>query len=604
MTTHQKSESASVPLRFDDYLRMLPSSWVFEHFLKKNSGGRRILSSSAVQDRSRQFARAEALLKQFAGLTPELRLQCGLAYLMGGSGCAAPHGHAGLSDPLVRSFLVYAAKNDEGKTRYFGFNEFEPLLRNAIAETVAAAGRSKVKPRLASIHEGCCLNDIAIVAALAAQGALVKKRQGGLVRNALVKIGKLTHGGAERENERLADLLVSYCLQAGLLRENEERYHCVPAAVEQWFAAPAARQRADLVAFACSFAGSWRLELLREALGNSDGTWLSLSVFPENDRTAAAGTLRILHWAGLVESGRAGAETLFRAAAGRPADDPRQTAGMNGPGVVVLPDFSAIISPDAHPERLYRFAKLGVFQSLDRVYKGALDRDMLNDSLAHGLDGETAIGWLTEWRAPPNVLATVREWVREFNRLYISDSPLMVAVDEKVAYQVGAYGPLRELLSPLPAHAVFRIKRGCVDKAKEIIAGMGFDSRMPDPERNRLDEHPAPEKVPGGDAWEPVVKAENDAEANNLKLRSKKYGAGLKALDLNETMHIIDYATLTGARIEFEYTGSPLLKKGVYTVTPLSCTRGSEPMLEAAGEGGRKKHFYVRKISAIGVGAS
>ena len=323
------------------------------------------------------------------------------------------------------------------------------------------------------------------------------------------------------------------------------------------------------------------------------------------DRPQASDTLRVLHWTGLVETGTAGPETLFKSAGERPVGVAQHATGPQGTGAMVLPDFSVVISQEARPGLLYRFARLGAFQSLDRVYKAALDRDILNDSLAHGLDGETMVGWLAEWQAPSNVLTTVREWIREFNRLYIAETPLLVAADEKVAYQVGAYEPLRRLLSPIPAHTVFRIKRGCEEEAQQIIAGMGFDCRMPDPDRGRVDEAAGAESGPDENGWEPVVRTEDDASANSVTMRGKKYGAGLKKLDLNETIHIIDYAILTGAELEFEYDGSPLLKKGVYTVTPVSCTKGGEPMLEATtGEGNRKKHFCVRKICAIGVGES
>ena len=218
----QYSEKRNSPLKFNDYLRMLPSSWMFEHFLKKGSSGRRILSSSAVQDRSRHFARAETLSKQFDLLSPEMRLQCSLAYLMGETGCAASCGRPDLSDPLIRSFLVYAARNREGKIRYFGFDEFEPLMRGLFARTIAAAGRAKGEPRsrYCAPSEDYCMNDFAIIMALASQGLLVKKRQGGLVRNALLKIARLTHGGQEdRETDRLAELLVSFGLQKGMLCE-------------------------------------------------------------------------------------------------------------------------------------------------------------------------------------------------------------------------------------------------------------------------------------------------------------------------------------------------------------------------------------------------
>jgi hypothetical protein len=69
-------------------------------------------------------------------------------------------------------------------------------------------------------------------------------------------------------------------------------------------------------------------------------------------------------------------------------------------------------------------------------------------------------------------------------------------------------------------------------------------------------------------------------------------------------MHVIDYAILTGQELMIDYSGSPLLRKGVYKTTPFSRTGGAEPLLEGTLTGGRKKRFHVSKIYRIGVGVS
>ncbi len=108
-------------------------------------------------------------------------------------------------------------------------------------------------------------------------------------------------------------------------------------------------------------------------------------------------------------------------------------------------------------------------------------------------------------------------------------------------------------------------------------------------------------RAPGqADPWQPVVTAAADSPRQTVMLRGKKYGSGLKTFDLNEMLHVIDYALLAGQELTLEYAGSPLLRKGLYTVTPHTRTRGAEPMLEA-GENGRKRQFLIRKISRIGV---
>jgi hypothetical protein len=85
-------------------------------------------------------------------------------------------------------------------------------------------------------------------------------------------------------------------------------------------------------------------------------------------------------------------------------------------------------------------------------------------------------------------------------------------------------------------------------------------------------------------------------------LTQGKYSSRLKALDLTDLMHVIDYALLMGQHLRFEYTGSPYIKKGMYLARPLSYKKGPEPMLEAETAGTKKKKtFLINKIVKIGV---
>ena len=257
-------------------------------------------------------------------------------------------------------------------------------------------------------------------------------------------------------------------------------------------------------------------------------------------------------------------------------------------------------------------------QSLDRVYKGTINREILNNSLSSGLEGPEVLDWLAEWVSPANVIATVREWVREFYRLYLSPGPMLITTDEKVSFQIASFVPLKEYLEPMPSHAVFRIRHGTEDKVREYLGQMGFDHRMPDRDRlsiqkpvaNAGEAAPAASSVPPAvdgltsGTWEPVVDIAAKTDIKPLILRGKKYGAGLKSLDLNEIMHIIDYAIITGTELVLDYAGSPFIKKGEYTVVPRTCNKGADPQLDATLKSGLKKQFHVRKINKIGVGIS
>jgi hypothetical protein len=85
-------------------------------------------------------------------------------------------------------------------------------------------------------------------------------------------------------------------------------------------------------------------------------------------------------------------------------------------------------------------------------------------------------------------------------------------------------------------------------------------------------------------------------------IRGSKYGAAMKTLELSEVVQVIDYAILTSQQLTLAYEGSPYVRKGTYTLTPIVCSKGVEPLLDAELQRtGSRRQFYVKKISAIGV---
>ena len=87
------------------------------------------------------------------------------------------------------------------------------------------------------------------------------------------------------------------------------------------------------------------------------------------------------------------------------------------------------------------------------------------------MTGESILQWLTEWNAPVNVIETVREWLREFYRLYITERDLLVSVKRRLPTDRIYEPPLRSLLELLSADAVYLIKRGNENRVREILRG-------------------------------------------------------------------------------------------------------------------------------------
>jgi hypothetical protein len=598
--TNTTSVAVLKSLSFTEYIQMLPTEWVFDHFLKKGNARRRILSSSAVQEHIRGFSTSEALLRQFSSLSPELRMTCCLAYLMGETGIAGEKDDCDLNDPILQSFLVYAGRKNNGRVRYFGFNEFEPLLRSVMAKELAGHALRKNRPEQHPVPSIHVLNDVVMIVTLAGQGLLQKKKQGGFMRGTVQKIEKLIHEYPGK-SERLATFLVQCGVSSGLLVEIDQGFSCIPSSCDAWLDRHADQRIEECIGTAIRYAGALQIPLLREALQVANGACFPLSLFAVEERKMVGDILGVLSWAGIVECVQDGSDLLF----GIPGDTRLfEENGKYTATVTIMPDFSAVISQNVESVNLYRFGKCGTLHSLDRVYKGVIDRGAICDSLADGLDGEMLVRWLVEWEAPSNVVVTVREWIREFNRLYVTGHAMLVSCDAKVSHQIDSFPLLAGLVEKVPAQVVYRIKKGCEARVKEVLNGMGFDHRMPCTDMLYAQECPAaPAEEPAG-SWEPVITEKNGSEPESIAMRGKKYGAGLKTFDMNETIHVIDYANLTGQELVFDYGGSPLIKKGRYSVAPLACSRGAEPLVEATDGRGRKRKFLVSKIIRIGVGRS
>jgi hypothetical protein len=165
-----------------------------------------------------------------------------------------------------------------------------------------------------------------------------------------------------------------------------------------------------------------------------------------------------------------------------------------------------------------------------------------------------------------------------------------------------AYEPLKNLVTPAQPHAVFTIRRGREEDAKRVLASMGFDHRKPGEsafEKLHAAIEVAPDTVP---AIAPVVSFEPRDAGPVRPVKAGKYGEKLKELDMSDLIHVVDYAVLMGKALTVEYLGSPYIKEGVYTVSPLAVQKSGEPFFEAEAKAGKsKRKFLLKKVHRIGV---
>jgi hypothetical protein len=621
---------------FSDYLDRLPGNAVFERFVKGCSQGRKIVSASTIKDVVARFAGDKSLKDTFSRLSRDTQYLISLAYLFGSRGLPfdaidrqarkparksegpvrdAKGGNAEMpwgADELLSSFLVYAATDDQGNRYYVGFDEFETPLRSLLVRTIIEKIRTPLQKDAHFFSPELCANDVAAVVALASQGKLTKTKTGQLSKVSDQLVNRLLHGAHSSFDgtagfTKPALLGIEYALRKGLIALHEEKYVVCHERMLAWVSRSTHELSSDFTTFAFSSLPLWRKSMVHEMLSGADNPWLSTSAFGAEMKNAVAAAAKSLAYLGLVEFCKNGGDYLFRG--------PRRVpAGRNGASgdrqaqattVMIMPDFSIMLAQETSPEDLYWFSKIGSLDSLDKVYKGRIAKEVLCDSLAAGIPAEKLLGLLGERCCSGNVIETVKEWVREFSRIFMETGAIVVSSEEKVTKQLRSYGPLAQFLTPLPAHCIFKVTQGREETVSALLVEMGFDPRSPlshsseSPGERHGDSGSLVKKEP---KLAPLFDFDQNEEQSGCRLQQGKYSSQMKALEPTELIHVIDFALLMGCNLRIEYNGSPGVRKGMYLVHPLKSQKSPEPLLEA--ETGRtpvKKAFLLERIARIGV---
>lgn len=589
--------SLSGIVRFTDYLKMLPPAWVFEKFVHAGeSSARKILSSSMIDEAAAKFVEEKVLQAHFASLSDTDQVACALIYLCGDYGFRVTE-FSGFENPLILSFLVYAGSNAENEVRLFGFHEFrEPLLSYFVNVIVSRCTHSGAADAV-SVWNYQCVNDITMITALAAQGCLKRRKNGSLVRagsTQLKKVVELYHSVNSEQDDYVTKIMLGYCLKERLLYQSETEYLFNKPAYTLWSTLNCDEKYKSIRTYALNFKGGVWLQLIESILNCN--VYLSTDLFPSYFQDEMFEVLAALVFTSDIAIRRVTGSFVFC------KSSPVNRLQNQAPEVIILPDFSVIIIRESDTNELYFFTQVGSVSSFDKVYKGKVEKTVLCDSLSRGTDGAMIIEWLTKWCAPPNVIETVKEWLREFYRLYITDRHVLISSDEKVTFQINSFEPLRKLIQPVSAHALYIINRGQEQNVRAILSSLGFDYRMSGQDtevtiQGSVENELHTETV----KWIPYTETRPE-EVDIQSMRGTKYGTELKKLDINETVHVIDYAILTGQQLSIDYEGSPYIKEGLYTFKPHNCEKGIDPVVEGEVlKTKSRKRFYIKKIRKIGV---
>ncbi len=598
---------------FEEYLGLLPADLIFEKFLTRADRNRKILSSSLIHDAARGFTADQSLRAAFGKLSPGARLMCAAIYLAGERGVPAP-GLRGFADELLSSFLVFAEKDGtvSPSYRYVGFPELEPKLAALAAETLAGAAAVATPLACRAPLPWYCLTDVVMCVALALLGKLQRTKKGELSKTAGTCLRTFLHASHDLPADEdwpaepraaCISLLLSYATERGLLAESEESYTAPHRAVAEWLARPLEARHADFCEFAFDNGLLWSRPVMDGMFDRAAGRALSTAGFPPAAKKEAGTCAAVLWYCGYLDACKKSGSITFTSAPKRDLASLVKELPENR--VTLLPDFSAVLSQEILPEELYWFTRVGEISSFDRVYKGTIRRDIINNSLSDGVDGKGLADRLAAWKAPRNVVETAREWIREFSRLHVTSHACVVSFDVKASRQILSYEPLKKLVTPARPDSIFSIRHGSEAEVRRILSGMGFDPREPGETAAEVRDAP-PELFPEEPRRVvPVVAFEPDVVGTPARpVRTGKYGERLKELDINDMLHVLDYAVLMGQNATIEYLGSPRVRTGTYQVRPVAVHKAQEPLLEAeTGPKKARKTFLVRKIAKIGVGA-
>jgi len=603
------------PLSFADYLAQLPSAMVFDHFGASAGQNRRILSASMIQELASSFSSPENLASIFSALSPDAQLLCAFAYLFGNGGIPLAHQQATPApgnDELIKSFLVYAAYDETGNVRYVPFADFEPGLRTLCAQTVCKQASVPMLHTASGLSRQSILNDITVITALASYEKLKVTKSGTLNKNSEAFLAKILHCTqppyySAGKNNILLDLCIDYARFLSLLVLRKDTLHINHKAVQLWLMEPTAKKLEGFFAYVCTVFPLWNTELLSQLLSCAKNSGIATHTFPEHLRHEAVSMVKILAYFGFIDFYKSGSGyVICRLAHNQPAGDEPVALSK----IIIMPDFTALIPQEIQANQLYWFSCVGVFLSLDHVYKGVIDKETVNNSLSNGIEKSQILSWLQNLQCPHNVLETIKEWIREFSRLSFETTAYIVCSEEKITRQLASYAPLHSVIAPLEAHTIFKVRPGHEHEVQSILSGLGFDIR-PDTSYEHFDglvsdaqteDSNNAVKLVQTHALEPIVDFTAPDTVASAHIKQGKYSSELKELDCNNLIHVVDYAILMGYELHFEYAGSPGVKKGIHKIVPTHFKKGASPVLD--GESittHTTKTFLLEKITKIGV---
>ncbi len=587
-----------------DYLEQLPAEVVLQRFSSDSSEKRKILSSRMMSKMISDANSIDSVKERYFNLSSENRAVILLTYICGTGGIKISLSKEQKSD-LLNSYLAYLMVDDDSNEYLYGFSDLDKIFEENFSDEYTQRFRAECQETVSPFFKYRALNDLVAVLNLAAREELKLKKNGELTLSTNSELKKITHISVDTIlfNKKsisvpfVFNFLLHYAYEQGLIYSQENLFHVSYSRASEWVMQDINDIYNSINRSAIEYCGRWNIDILRNL--TKDSNYFD---FLKIDLGDLSDTFQLLHYCGLVGACKDHKSVSVCSTGDLWGLDKDDAAGS----ILVMPDFSVVISQTASPAKLYEFCRIGKLLKLDKVYKGKIDKETLCDSLSNGLKGDDVISFLEKWRAPSNIIMTVKEWINEFHRVSIDDGKFIFISDKETVSAIGEHPQLTEYIDEIKTVSVFRIKEGYENRVMSTLNSFGFDIR------NQNHKEP--------DTKEPTpLLPKVERRSKDLKLVSDfvslktedvesgytsggKYSNTLKELSHHDLMQVIDYALLMESDLVIDYKGSDEVKKGMYTGEPLKITGPNGSLLELTlSDKGNKVVLLIDQIFRIAV---
>ena len=592
-------------LKFSEYLKKLSPAQVFELLATDKSTKPTILSTNRLNSMAKENMQEERVLERFELLGDDAKQALLAIYLSGDCGIDVDFSES-IRVELLNSLFVYSIRDDSGYELLLGFLDCDTIMHDLIIDNMKLFFASEDSVEANSFYQYRVVSDLLLILHLAGKGALKLKKDGDFMQATIDALTVQLHIGVDttlfvppaKAIRYGAKFLISFAESIGILYLDKQVYRPVLDTIDSWVTKSPDTLFTDMQTFLKTYVGNWNLDILKKIIDDDSIVINTTSSFAFAGERSVSG-LQLLHYLGIFGATNID-DTVFWG-----VDCKRWESEDLAGTVIIMPDFSVLVSQMASPEILNQFLLVGDVIGLDGVYKGSLNRDAIFNSLSSGVNESRIYNFLERWSAPSNIITTVKEWAREFNRVSMIDGSAVVVGDNSTSQALLQHPELMDLVEKIEVETLFSVKKGNEKRVASMLLELGFDIRVRGEDVTEKDSLTLNEILNSSPSKKEFTVTTEFAKKETVVENyggGGKYSGVMKSLDLNDLHHVIEYAKLMDLPIKFEYSGTEDIDKGVYQVIPLKIVNTDKGYVDGKSEDGNlRKLFVIDSIEKIAV---